>query len=83
MPSKVFYKPVNVKVERTINRKQRVDLNQRFIDEKVLLEEIEIEPEPEPRDMREMLKIRHRRAIVYDVLADLQDNSEEDSDEGY
>ena len=83
MPSKVFYKPVNLKVERTINRKQRVDLNKRLIDEKVLLEEIEIEPEPEPRDMREMLKIRHRRAIVSDVLADLQDNSEEDSDEGY
>ena len=60
-----------------------MDLNQRFIDENVLLEEIKIESEPEPRDMRQILRTRHRRAIVYDVLADLQDNSEEDSDEGY
>ena len=80
MPSEAFYKPVNIKLGRTVNRKDRHDLNQGFIDEVVELEETEIEPDPEPRGRRQMLRTRNRRAIVCDVLDDLQDNSEEDSE---
>ena len=71
MPSEVFYKAVNIKVGSTINRKQRFDSNQGFIDEVGDLEETEIEPEPEPRGRRQILRTRNRRAIVYDFLADL------------
>ena len=35
LPSEAFYKPVNIKLGRTINRKDRHDLNQGFIDKVV------------------------------------------------
>ena len=71
MPSEAFYKPVSIKLVRTINRKDRHDLNPGFIDEVIEVEETEIEPEPEPRGRRQILRTRNRRAIVYDFLADL------------
>ena len=83
MPSEVFYKAVNLKVGRPIARKRRVDLNQGFIDEVAELEETNVEPEPEVRERRQGLRTRNRRAIVDDILADIEDDSENDSEDSF
>ena len=79
MPNEAFYKPVKIKVGKTMTRKPTEDLNQGFFN--VTLDELvqaseeveEVVADVEAEDRRRRMRLSRRLATMDDIVAELED----------